>query len=99
MTKHTPTPWFKSSELRGIVDDKGKLIAGLYLPLEARSVEECLANMDLILRACNAHDDLVEACNAAAALCENIRLGVRNHEAATPFVRQRLDAALAKAKP
>src|SRR5574337_41044 len=65
---HTPTPWKKGSRnlerhSRAILDSHGMLVA------EARAAtetwEQTEVNANFIVRACNAHEALVKACQAA----------------------------------
>ena len=88
MSEHTATPWMV---------DPGD---GCDLIIDAESEPICRpgeANAAFIVRACNAHDELVEA---AAAMLENSRANVPTN-ADTPhellYVRHRLSNALDKA--
>jgi len=63
----TKTPFIDAGDGR-IFGADGKLIAqamGLH------SADECLANIAFIVRACNAHEAMVEACKAGLDLIEN----------------------------
>lgn len=66
-SKHTPTPWFASEDGDGenygastLVDARNGYIASVGAPF-AEVAEENLANAAFIVRAVNAHDDLVAA--------------------------------------
>ncbi|WP_138476176.1 hypothetical protein [Dyadobacter bucti] len=73
MTEHTPTPWRILPEevdkdyirIRGTVLGCRYKIANVLTPVydgaPQREADETRANADLIVRACNAHDDLVDA--------------------------------------
>jgi hypothetical protein len=69
--EHTPTPWRtrKEGALSCIVGDDGDVI---YLPPKGvctpASFARAEANRAFILKACNAHDGLVELAKTAAAL-------------------------------
>jgi len=60
-SSHTPTPYKGNAE--GVITDKsGKRIACCTMDIVLRSADgQMLANRDFIVRACNAHDELVEA--------------------------------------
>lgn len=54
MSEHTPTPWYKDPDLpQAVTDDHNP-----------RVIATCQQSIDaaFIVRACNAHDALVEAC-------------------------------------
>mgnify|MGYP001563745804 CR=1 FL=1 len=62
--KHTPTPW-RVADLeiwREPVDDYpyGWIVASLLEHIHRGPRDNAAANADFIVRACNAHDDLVE---------------------------------------
>lgn len=62
-TQHTPTPWHLSEpplKENFIYDEDGLLIADVN-GFFKREAAENSANADFIVRACNAHDELVEA--------------------------------------
>lgn len=67
MNKHTPGPWhyFRASWGGYVVDSPNKNIADIHAYLT--SPEEQEANARFIVRACNAHDGLVEALETIAA--------------------------------
>lgn len=71
MSKHTPVPWFSLSG--GYIsasvgpDWYSKLVARTQSAIE----EDGRANAAFIVRACNAHDDLLEACKEAAEWLES----------------------------
>jgi hypothetical protein len=70
-SKHTPGPW--ENDEGSIVSEGGTAIANVYGPEDfpclgnaddarlAEIEQECSANAEFIVRACNAHDDLVAA--------------------------------------
>lgn len=72
--KHTPGPWKhpRTPQDYGIVGPEDERIATTYhQPVHAGrilTVAEQDANAEFIVRACNAHDDLLAACEAAVAL-------------------------------
>ena len=66
MTQHTPTPWNAENAagdfqalIYGVDDPTGKTIALTYTGN---------ADAEFIVRACNAHDELVDACRAFVSL-------------------------------
>ena len=64
---HTATPWRRhDTEHDAIVASGDRLcIALVYAPNQQRPDAECAANLEFIVRACNAHDDLVAALQQA----------------------------------
>lgn len=74
---HTPIPWdvLKDGPEFFVVCNALVDIAGLGIEAEARvniaSLQDCFgdcaANAEFIIRACNAHDELLEACRAVLA--------------------------------
>jgi hypothetical protein len=65
MTAHKPTPWHHNSSLT-ILSGRNTHIATMA-PETRVSKEEMLANRDFIIKACNAHDELVAAVKAFLA--------------------------------
>ncbi len=60
---HTPTPWHTKNNETEIADSRGWRIA--YVSFEApRTADERDANAAFIVRACNSHEQLLEACKA-----------------------------------
>lgn len=73
MTAHTPTPWVRdprSGRTTMVYSDDatGSAIADCAPSMVHRSQAECEANAAFIVRACNAHDELVEALSALLSL-------------------------------
>ena len=65
--KATKRPWVAYSDRSTINIDGPDRMPVALMASTCRSEEEALANRDLIVRAVNAHDALVEACEAALA--------------------------------
>lgn len=57
--KHTPTPWHVAGY--GILGPKAVLSDQICVTMNSRPVEERKANVDFIVRAVNAHDELLSA--------------------------------------
>jgi hypothetical protein len=104
--KHTATPWYvekqtyKSSSfyIRGS-DENGNQLAwakGAVAHIPRSTVMPSKANAEFIVRACNAHDDLVKAIHAALSL-NVLSEGRVNPGSRMEEVRNMLSAALAKA--
>lgn len=100
--KHTPTPWIfreqgDANQFCILTKDGGGWVLGLLHngePLHAQQE----ANFRFILRACNAHDELVAALETVTELLE----GFREHpidqdldDDEAPIIAPALDAALA----
>lgn len=76
-TKHTPTPWdygyqggkYGKGELL-ITGDKGEEYSALVGQIHTIDPKEAEANAAFIVRACNAHDELVAALECAAESIE-----------------------------
>lgn len=88
MAEHTPTPWKASGN--GI--HKGIRCVATTDYIDRRSGEEfkeACANAEFIVRACNAHDDLLAACEA---IC-----GVFEGQEDAPLYVLKARAAIAKA--
>ena len=63
MSEHTPGPWRLSKNYH-ILSDDGSIIADIH-ETESNNIA---ANAEFILRACNCHEELLEALEIAAAL-------------------------------
>ena len=74
--KHTPLNWHRGEPNQTEYQDGSNWVVPIYavnanpgdrMPAEARATDrkQARANADLIITACNAHDDLLAACNAA----------------------------------
>lgn len=66
--EHTPTPW--KVEKSGVIMDMHEAVVGTLLERPTQS-----ANAAFIVRAVNAHDDLVAALKEANKLCDSARFG------------------------
>ena len=66
---HTPTPWLidKFGNVKMIGGRKNILVQGFGLNSEKESV----SNSTFIVRACNSHDELLEACKWALDIFDN----------------------------
>lgn len=97
MSEHTPGPWRVRgrTKIRGTVLGMRYKIADVCYPESGGEYErrETKANAEFIVRACNAHEELVAAVDAAARYFEARNLGEPAHE-----LQARLVAALAKAE-
>ena len=99
MSKHRPLPWHTENERINVWDELGCLVARVMLHRDTpEKWEETMCTADFIVRACNAHDDLLEACEQLLALLP---------EAASPYwpsyyrghpTVTNAEAAIAKAK-
>jgi hypothetical protein len=103
MTKHTPTPWFQEKDAiyaKSQVDDEGHWYVANTITMPEDGVE--MANAAFIVRAVNAHDDLVRAVQAfLVAVDTNASqggdIGERINKA-NPLTVEAARAALAKAE-
>ena len=84
-TQHTPTPW--AFDGYSITDESGKTVSNVF-ESGAISVAEQCANARMIVRAVNAHADLVAALELIHA----------NAAESPEWIRARIAPALAKAK-
>ena len=57
MSKHTPTPWTVAKHERGLVRAQGRTI----VVVRETGNQDIDANAEFIVRACNAHEDLLAA--------------------------------------
>ncbi len=83
-TKHTPTPWYEDERKDGCFWDVSELIGTTYSPNKK-------ANAALIVRAVNAHKELLE-------IIEQFVSSVNNTEAHNTTLANRARKAIAKAK-
>jgi len=108
-TKHTPTPWHVWSEDKGRRDDvyiagnpTGELggMRKLAYMVDTWTGANTEANAEFIVRACNAHDQLVTVAKLAKSLTESA-LSEHGHNpklvAEAKLALSRIDAALAAA--
>lgn len=102
-TKHTPTPWSyrKNSTFYDISGSGGfghiadTCASSATVPFNGRSIELGEANAEFIVRACNAHDALVEAVYAACRMISVKYTGKEQRENEDWSI---IEAALALAK-
>lgn len=81
MAEHTPGPWVHDAVTGSIHDSDNRFVAVTWAPNPdgvPTNFPDAQANADYICRACNAHDDLLAACEA-------IRDGDRLFELAAAF--------------
>ena len=71
-TTHTPIPWFVNGPFHIQADTHTEIpvIVADVLPLRSGDVKERDANADLICRAVNCHEDLLEACKLSLKILE-----------------------------
>lgn len=74
-TEHTPVPWAITMD-KTIEAVGGSLVAHCckkspYSMPNLPDSAECFANVAFIVRACNAHDDLLAACKDLIEVCEH----------------------------
>ena len=74
--KHTPLPWYKtaSSPDGYIYGADNKCIVEFGPETAGHMDEERWANAEFVVRACNAHEDLLEACSMMLRLMEGENL-------------------------
>lgn len=95
ITKHTPTPWAISSNgfnIYGPPDAEGQVtfVASIFRkPIQ--DIED--ANAEFIVRACNAHDELLAACKATLKYLQYSSKHAENRE-----LRKQIRAAVDKAE-
>jgi len=98
MAEHTPTPWHtEPGDIPGTLSIRGpngQAIASFGNQRRWLSTTEVVANAEFIVRACNAHDDLLAACKAAHRILTEDGSLEEIHKA----VRQ-CELAIAKAEP
>ncbi len=94
---HTPTPWRLEGDCVVSGDDTDYTLVAdcerdpVWSPL--LGVEETEANAQFIVRACNSHDDLLEACQAVST-----SLGEFTQDDTVDGMLMILEAAIAKAE-
>lgn len=76
MNKHTPTPYYYEEEYGTIHGSDSFEICGINTRMSsAKGMDFCYAeqaaNAEFIVRACNSHDELVEALKDAISLLED----------------------------
>lgn len=98
-TKHTPTPWRLSVCAGLVIANDGQRVANTHFVGSVPSETE-RAIAALIVRACNAHDDLLAALEAALTQVQDMAAGwpvAELHERPADTI-SRARAALAKAR-
>ncbi|MEJ7644252.1 MAG: hypothetical protein WKF87_06635 [Chryseolinea sp.] len=65
MEKHTPTPWTVRFENNYYVQGKDRSLAVAKILTDEPTLDIAKANAELIVKAVNAHEALVEACQRA----------------------------------
>ena len=65
--KHTPTPWITNDELVIAGKEDGVLICECNTDPHWEPSADGFANAEFIVKACNLHEELVEACKLAIA--------------------------------
>lgn len=70
-SKHSPLPWKFGNYGSDIVDANGNMVVCCW---QSQIAEDNFANAELVLRAVNCHDELVEACKRLLAVCEKWHL-------------------------
>lgn len=108
MTTHTPTPWTfyrdEDNHIVCVVNDAAKLSDRRQIAqpgkFMSRSFDENQANMAFIVRACNVHEELVEAAQKAVEALKDATFKLNGHQECPMFdgPREAFEAALAKAK-
>ena len=98
MAEATPRPWMQG-EANDIWSADRKYRIGTTIMAMRRASQEDLANAELIVRAVNAHDDLVAACREALeAFEEEIDRETRLKSMRSWHARDLCEAALRKAR-
>lgn len=109
MSDHTPTPW----EVTGYKDEKCVFISPANCLVHeiarccrwddtSEAAEERNANAAFIVRACNAHDDLLAACASPPIIPSDIDTegGLRAYfDAVQDWIKGPISSAIKKAKP
>jgi hypothetical protein len=71
-TKHTPGPWYVTISGLGVATTPRRATANIcdlvcdFTGISEDTEDEALANAEFIVRACNSHEKLLEACKWAA---------------------------------
>lgn len=94
MSKHTPTPW--TAEGKSIWRDTPLQFVAITTTTRGDEVDE--ANAAFIVRACNARDDLLEACKAVMDAAPNLQVLARPGHGPMLDAYQLVRAAIAKAE-
>ena len=94
MTEHTPTPWFVMHGTDIMHGDKATRHASVD-KLWADGGTQACANAAFIVRACNAHDELVAALTALCCTARTFRNVPKDEKEWTPLDDEALDAAFA----
>jgi hypothetical protein len=104
MTKHTPTPWIVTNGVQIWRDGHSSLaspricsLANAAQPVEQLTAEEMAANAAFIVRAVNAHEELVAAARALLDRLDDITTDAFS-KGGEAVEREALRAALAKAE-
>jgi len=73
MSKRTPGPWFLEDDcIRAKTSDSGTVSVAVCRGWDTRWEKEQKANAEFIVRACNAHDDLLAALEGFLAAREKV---------------------------
>jgi hypothetical protein len=95
VSKHTPTPWRQQGEPNGHrINGEGGPVAVASPRFMDRT--ERLANAAFIVRACNAHEDLLAACKKLLGLVRERPENLASYGA--HYTVQDAEAAIAKAE-
>ena len=97
---HTPVPWKFGQHSLAIYADNGVEIASTHAGAWGM-MSDPWANGQFIVRACNAHEDLVEACKTARWLIGTLieQKSVSGFVNLSEQTHEKLIAAMAKAEP
>jgi hypothetical protein len=71
-TKHTPTPWILSGNMGAIYSMSPEASHGGVADRVCRCGPEGLANAAFIVRACNCHEELLEALRGCLTALDNV---------------------------
>lgn len=89
-SKHTPTPWRYKHSTRpdntggydtAIIDIKNKIIAETFQNVDEGDSRDSKANAELIVKAVNCHDELIEAITLAIGLLQDNQPSKVDHHA------------------
>lgn len=95
ITEPTPRPWRVKDNC--ILGDDQRLVVCNNLENEIEHDKESFANADFIVKAVNAHDDLLEACkDIRKTMLDKSKMKVFNHY--LPSILSVLDNAIQKAE-
>ena len=97
--KHTPTPWNYSSGMVWAGRGEEIAVARAARDDEATSPCERDANAEFIVRACNAHDELLEALRSIVVDADRLIAETPRHALSQPYtvLLDQARAAIAKA--